>query len=120
LRTRRFQANPESSLKRFVARMWRFGYLCYVFTPKNFVPLTGAWWHPALEFKRWSNIFCGVGGDPGLELLLRRVNWIYAPPVSKCLDDVTYYRVYPPSTHIKPSGDGAAGAAAEGPTGARQ
>ena len=24
-------------------------------------------------------------GDPALELLIRRVNWIYTPPVAKCV-----------------------------------
>ena len=105
--------------------MWRYGYLCYIFTPNNFVPISGAskhgapavlprhsppslhthelvplpphlppptaaghWWSPPLEFKRWSNIFCGVYGDPALELLLRRVNWIYTPPVAKCVGGI--------------------------------
>lgn len=58
-----------------------------VFTPENFVPLTGNWWHPDYEFKRWSNIFCGAFGDIGLELLLARVNKIYAPPLARCTKD---------------------------------
>ena len=60
------------------------GYLCYVFTARNLVPLSGVWWHPVLEFKRWSNILCAQKGDPALELLLRRINTIYAPPTDQC------------------------------------
>ena len=38
----RYEANPRASLQKFQQRMWRYGYLCYIFTPNNFVPITGA------------------------------------------------------------------------------
>ncbi len=49
-----------------------YSYECYFVSARYLHPIFGRWWHPEMETRSWSNVFCGFSGDRYLRWIVRR------------------------------------------------
>lgn len=75
------------SLANLTASLYAYDYLCYLVTGAGWLPLSGAWWAPPYETRRWSNVVCAQRGDAGLHVALLRANGRMPVPVGgECVE----------------------------------
>lgn len=61
----------RESLASVVADLHGAGYFCFLIMPERLLPVSGPFWDPIYELPMWSNLFCGVEGDPDLASMVQ-------------------------------------------------
>jgi len=68
--------NTDDTLKDTLAYLDKFGFICYLILPKRLLPLSGKFWQPMFETKKWSNVFCGHSDDFLMEKVVLMYNML--------------------------------------------
>jgi len=66
--------NSIDTLKDTLTYLGKYDFICYLILPKRLLPMSGKFWKPIFETKKWSNVFCGHSDDFLLEKVVLMYN----------------------------------------------